>query len=60
LYGLIRGVYRVLLGKTEGRRPFGRPRHRCENNIKMDLREVACGVMDWIEVAQDGQVVGTF
>ena len=48
-----RGVYRVLMGKREGRRPLGRPRHRWENNIKMDLQEVGCGVMDWIELAQD-------
>jgi hypothetical protein len=48
-----RGVYRVLVGKPEGRRPLGRPRHRWEDNIKMDLREVECGGMDWIEVAQD-------
>jgi len=47
-----RGVYRVLVGKREGRRPLGRPRRRWENNIKMDLREVGgCG--DWMELAQD-------
>ena len=44
-----RGIYRVLVGKTEGKRP----RHRWENNIKMDLQEVGCGGMDWIELAQD-------
>jgi len=48
-----RGVYRVLVGKPEGKRPLGRPRRRWEDNIKMDLEEVVCGVMDWIEVAQD-------
>jgi hypothetical protein len=45
-----RGVYRVLVGKPEGKRPFGRPRRRREN-IKMDLHEVGCEVMDWIELA---------
>ena len=49
-----RGVYRVMLGKPdEGKRPLGRPRHRWEDNIKMDLQEVGCGGMDWIELAQD-------
>ena len=48
-----RGVYRVLVGKPEGRRPLGRPRRRWEGNIKMDLQEVGCGGMDWIVVAQD-------
>ena len=48
-----RGVYRVLVGKPEGRRPLGRPRRRWEDNIKMDLQEVGCGGMDWIELAQD-------
>jgi len=47
-----RGVYRVLVGKPEGKRPLGRPRHRWEDSIKMDLQEVRCGRMDWIEVAQ--------
>jgi len=51
-----RGVYRVLLGKPERMRPMGRPRRRWVDNIKMDLREVGCGVMDWIELAQDGEV----
>jgi hypothetical protein len=48
-----RGVYRVLVGKTEGERPLGRPRRRWEDNTKMDLQEVRCGGMDWIELAQD-------
>jgi len=48
-----RGVYRVLLGKPEGRRPLGRPRHRQVDNIRMDLQEVGCGYMDWIGLAQD-------
>jgi len=48
-----RGVYRVLVGKPEGKRPLGRPRRRWENNIKMGLREMGCGDMDWIELAQD-------
>ena len=48
-----RGVYRVLVGKPEGKRPLGRPRRRWEDNIKMDLQEVGCGGMDWIDLAQD-------
>jgi hypothetical protein len=48
-----RGVYRVLVGKAEGKRPVGRPRCRWEDNIKMDLQEVGCEGMDWIELAQD-------
>jgi hypothetical protein len=48
-----RGVYRYLVGKPEGKRPLGRPRRRWEDNIKMDLQEVGCGRMDWIETAQD-------
>ena len=47
-----RGVYKVLVGKPEGKRPLGRPRRRWEDNIKMDLQEVGCGGMDWIELAQ--------
>ena len=46
-----RGVYRVLLGKPEGRRPLGRPRRRWVDNIRMDLQEVGCGYMDWIGLA---------
>ena len=48
-----RGVYRVLVGKPEGKRPLGRPRHRWDDNIKMDLQEVGCGGMEWIELFQD-------
>ena len=48
-----RGIYRVVMVKTEEKKPFGRPRHRWEDNIKMDLQEVRCGGMDWIELAQD-------
>jgi hypothetical protein len=47
-----RGLYRVLVVKPEGKRPLGRPRHRCEHNIKINLQEVGCGSMDWIELAQ--------
>ena len=46
-------VYRVLVGKPEGKRPLGRPRRRREDNIKMDLQEEGCEAMDWIELAQD-------
>ena len=53
LMGEGRGVYRVLVEKSEGKRPLGRPRRRWEDNIKMDLQEVGCGYMDWIELAQD-------
>ena len=48
-----RGVYKDLVGKTEGRRPLGRPRRRWVDNIRMDLQEVGCGYMDWIGLAQD-------
>ena len=48
-----RGVYGVLVGKPEGKRPLGRPRRRWEGNIKIDLQEVESGVIDWIELAQD-------
>ena len=48
-----RGVYRVLLGKPEGRRPMERPRRRWVDNIRMDFQEVGCGYMDWIGLTQD-------
>ena len=48
-----RGVYKFLVGKPEGKRPLGRSRRGWEDNIKMDLEEVGCGGMDWIELAQD-------
>ena len=47
------GVHRVLVGKPEGKRPLGKPRRRWEDNIKMDLQEVRCGSMEWIELAHD-------
>jgi hypothetical protein len=48
-----RGVYRVLVGKPEGKRPLGRSRRRWEDNIKADLQVLGCGGMDWIELAKD-------
>jgi hypothetical protein len=48
-----RGVYRVSVGKPEGRRPLRRPRRRWVDNIRKDLLEVGCGYMDWIGLAQD-------
>ena len=47
-----RGVYRVLVGRPEGKRPLGRPRRRWMDNIKMDILEVGYGGMDWIELAK--------
>jgi hypothetical protein len=47
------GAYRFLVARPECRKPLGRPRHRWKNNIKIDLQEVGCGYMDWIELAQD-------
>jgi hypothetical protein len=49
-----RDVYRVLVGKPEGKKQLGRPRRRWEDNIKMDLQEVGRGGMDWIGMARDG------
>jgi hypothetical protein len=48
-----RGIYRVLVGKPEGKRPLWRPKRRWENNIKRDLQEAGCGGMDWIDLVQD-------
>jgi hypothetical protein len=48
-----RGVHRVLVGRPKGKRPLGRPRHRWEDNIKMDLQEMGPGGMNWIDLAQD-------
>jgi hypothetical protein len=48
-----RGAYGVSIGRPEGKRPLGRPRRRWEDNIKMDLQEVGCECMDWIDVARD-------
>jgi hypothetical protein len=48
-----RGVYRVLVGRLEGKRPLGRPRHRWEDSIKMDLREIGIDRANWIRLAQD-------
>jgi hypothetical protein len=47
------GVHRVLVGKPEGKRPLRRPRHRWEDNTKMDLQDVGGGSVDWMELAQD-------
>jgi hypothetical protein len=52
-YGGGSGVYRVLVGKPEERRPLGRPRRRWQDNIKLDLQEVGCGGGDWTELAKD-------
>jgi len=51
--GKRRSVYGVWVGKPEGKRPLGRPRHRWEDNIKMNLQEVRCGGVEWVELAQD-------
>ena len=55
-----REVCRVLVGKPEGRRTLGRPRHRWVDNIRMDLQEVRCAYMDWIGLAQDRDRWRTF
>jgi hypothetical protein len=47
------GVYRVLVGKPEGKRPLGKPRRRWEDNIKIDVQELGCGCRNWIQLAQD-------
>jgi hypothetical protein len=51
--GVKRNAYRILVGKSEGKRPLGRPRHRLVDNIKMDLREVGWDGVDWIHLAQN-------
>jgi hypothetical protein len=48
-----RGIYRVLVGRPDGKRPLGRPRHRWEDNIKLDLREIGINVVNWIQLAED-------
>jgi hypothetical protein len=53
MHGEKRNKYRILLGKSEGKRPLGRPRCRWEDNIKIDLRDIGWGGMDWIDLAQD-------
>jgi hypothetical protein len=52
--GQKRNAYRILVGRSEGKRPLGRPRHSWVDNIKMDLRQIGWGGMDWIDLAQDG------
>jgi hypothetical protein len=52
--GEVRGAYNILVGRPEERRPLGRLRRRWEDNIKMDLREIGFGDVDWIHLAQDG------
>jgi hypothetical protein len=48
-----RNVYKVLMGKPEGKGPLGRPRHRWKDGIRIDLRDIGCGSIDWIQLAQD-------
>jgi hypothetical protein len=55
-----RGVYRVLVGRPEGKRPLGRPRHRWEDNIEMDLGEIWIEVANWIRLAQERFQLGFF
>ena len=52
-YGQKRGVYKILVGKPEGKRPLERPKRKWDDNIKMDLQEMRCGGLDWVELAQD-------
>jgi hypothetical protein len=51
--GAKKNAYRILVGKPEGKRPLGRPRRRCVDNIKMDLRDIGWDGVSWIDVAQD-------
>jgi hypothetical protein len=51
--GEMRNAYRILVGKHEGKRPLGRPRHRWEDNIKLDLREVGWEGVDWMHLVQN-------
>jgi hypothetical protein len=53
LMGERKSVYRVLVGKPEGKKPLGKHRPRWKDNIKMDLQEVGCGGMDWMELAEN-------
>jgi hypothetical protein len=55
-----RGIYRVFVGRPEGKRSLGRPRRRWEDNIKMDLREMGIDRANWIQLAQDSPVAGFF
>jgi hypothetical protein len=52
-HGKEEDAYRILMGEPEGKRPLGRPRNMWEDNIKMDLREIGWGGMEWIDLAQD-------
>jgi hypothetical protein len=51
--GELSNAYKILVGNSEGKRPLGRTRHRWEDNIEMDLREIGWDVMDWIDLARD-------
>ena len=53
--GETKGGYSILVGKSEGKRPLGRPRRRWDDNIEFDLQEVGWGSMDWVDLAQDGE-----
>jgi hypothetical protein len=57
--GEVRGACNILVGKPEGRRPLGRPRRRWKDNIKVDLREIGFGDVDWIRLALEGQVASS-
>jgi hypothetical protein len=58
--GEVRGIYKILVGRPEGERPLARPRHRWEDNIKMDLREIGIDRSNWIQLAQDRIRCGVF